>query len=136
VRLLVRESTAEGIQYWACDGCDVAWATRDGDGEDLKSMAGDRSSRKIPMSARAPLDQRRAIDDDLEARMDAAMARTRRLINSSKAIRATVRAQYGTPFTPRCASCQQSGRTHDSPPTSEQHYICASCQARWAVPYR
>jgi hypothetical protein len=25
---LVREWTAEGIQYWACDGCDVARATR------------------------------------------------------------------------------------------------------------
>jgi hypothetical protein len=44
VRLLVREWTAEGIQYWACDGCDVAWAMRDG--EDVKSMAGDRSSRR------------------------------------------------------------------------------------------
>jgi transposase-like protein len=86
------------------------------------------------MTARAPLNQRRATyDDDLQARMDAAMARTRRLINSSKAIRATVRSQYGTPFTPRCANCRQSGRTHDSPPASEQHYICADCHARWAI---
>jgi hypothetical protein len=86
------------------------------------------------MTAHAPVPRRRAIyNDDLQARMDAAMARTRRMINSSKAIRATVQSPYGSPFTPRCVSCRQSGRTHDSPPTSEQHYICAACHARWAV---
>jgi hypothetical protein len=86
------------------------------------------------MIVHAPLAPRRAIyDGDLKARMEAAMARTRMLLKCSRAIRATVGSQYGMPFTPRCASCRQSGRSHNSPLTSEQHYICARCHARWAV---
>jgi predicted SprT family Zn-dependent metalloprotease len=86
------------------------------------------------MISRAQLPQRRPIyDDDLKTRMEAAMARTRMLLKCSRAIRATVHSQYSLPFTPRCAVCQQSGRSHDAPLTSEQHYICARCQARWAV---
>jgi hypothetical protein len=82
----------------------------------------------------ASLPERRPIyDDDLKVRMEAAMARTRLLLKCSRAIRATVGSQYGLPFSPRCAGCHQVGRIHDSPLTSEQHYICARCQARWAV---
>jgi hypothetical protein len=45
------------------------------------------------MTSRASLIQRRATyDDDLQARMGAAMARTRRLIQCSQAIRATVQS--------------------------------------------
>jgi hypothetical protein len=32
-----------GVQYWRCDGCGFVWATRDG--EDLRSIAADRSRR-------------------------------------------------------------------------------------------
>ena len=86
------------------------------------------------MTTLASLPERRPIyDDDLKVRMEAAMARTRLLLKCSRAIRATVSAKYGLPFTARCGRCQQLGRTHDSPLTSEQHYICAHCQARWAV---
>jgi transposase-like protein len=86
------------------------------------------------MTARASLTQQRAIyDGDLPARIDAAMARTRRFITSTEAVRASVQSRCGTPFIPYCLSCQQSGRTHNSPLTSEQHYICAHCQRRWAV---
>jgi hypothetical protein len=85
------------------------------------------------MTTRAATQQRAVYDDDLHTRMEAAMARTRRFIMSTQAFRATVQSQDGTPFTPRCANCQQSGQTHESPPTSEQHYICAHCQKRWVV---
>jgi transposase-like protein len=82
------------------------------------------------MTTRASVNHRRAIyDDDLQVRLDAAMARTRRFINSTEAVRASVRP----PFTPYCLSCQQSGRTHDLPPTSKQHYICAHCHRRWVI---
>ena len=72
-------------------------------------------------------------DSDLAERIEAAMARTQRLIDCSRAIRASVESQYETPFTPRCANCRQVGRTHDSPPTTEHHYICGQCQRRWVV---
>jgi len=72
-------------------------------------------------------------DRDRQATLDAASARARTLITCSRAIRATVESQYGIPFVPRCAHCQQSGRTHEEPLTSEQHYICAECGARWSV---
>jgi transposase-like protein len=82
------------------------------------------------MTTRASLARGRAIyDDDLQVRLDAAMARTRRFLNSTQAIRASVRA----PFTPFCMSCQQSGRRHESLPTLEQHYICANCHRRWVA---
>jgi hypothetical protein len=71
-------------------------------------------------------------DSDLVERMDAAMARTRRLIDCSRAFRASVES-HEAPFTPRCANCRQAGRTHDSPPTPEHHYICAHCLKRWVV---
>jgi hypothetical protein len=84
------------------------------------------------MTTRSLLTQRRAIyDDDLQARMDAAMARTRRFVNSTEAVRASVQSQHGTPSTPFCLGCGQAGRTHDAPPTSEHHYICAHCHRRW-----
>jgi predicted SprT family Zn-dependent metalloprotease len=85
------------------------------------------------MTKRAATQRRAVYDDDLHTRMEAAMARTRRFIMSTQAVRATVQSHDGTPFTPRCANCQQSGRTHESPPTSEQHYICTRCHARWTV---
>ena len=72
-------------------------------------------------------------DSDFAERIDAAMARTRRLIDCSRAIRASVESQDETPFTPRCANCRQAGRTHDSPPPTEHHYICAHCHKRWIV---
>ena len=86
------------------------------------------------MIIRASATRRPAIyDEDLLTRMNAAMARTRILLKCSRVIRATVGSQYGLPFTPHCVTCRQSGRSHDSPLTSEQHYICTRCQARWAV---
>jgi predicted SprT family Zn-dependent metalloprotease len=86
------------------------------------------------MTRPAVLPERRPIyDDDLTVRMEAAMARTRILLKCSRVIRASVHSQYGLPFSPRCGRGQQSGRSHDSALTSEQHYICARCQARWAV---
>jgi predicted SprT family Zn-dependent metalloprotease len=87
------------------------------------------------MTPRTPLaiPRSRHDDSDLPERMEAAMARTRRLINCSRAIRASVESHDGTPFTPRCVNCQQSGRTHESPPSSEHHYICARCHRRWVV---
>lgn len=72
-------------------------------------------------------------ETDLQTRIDAAMARTRRLIQCSRAVRASVTSPHGTPFMPRCVGCGQPGRAHDSPPTSEQHYICAFCQSRWSL---
>jgi len=47
--------------------------------------------------------------------------------------RASVGSRDEMPFTPQCVNCRQSGRTHESPPTYEQHYICAHCHRRWAV---
>ncbi len=32
------------VQYWECEGCGFVWATRDG--EDLRSIAADRSPRE------------------------------------------------------------------------------------------
>lgn len=86
------------------------------------------------MTPRAPLGTPpfRYDDSDLVERIEAAMARTRRLITCSRAIRASVESQDG-PFTPRCAGCQQLGHTHESRPTSEQYYICAQCHERWVV---
>jgi lysyl-tRNA synthetase class I len=72
-------------------------------------------------------------DSDFAERMEAAMARTRRLIDCSRAIRASVESHDETPFTPRCANCRQAGRMHDSPPTAEHHYICAHGHKRWVV---
>jgi hypothetical protein len=91
--------------------------------------------QRIRMTARAPLPtpRFRYDDSDLVERMETAMARTRRLINCSRALRASVESQDGTPFTPRRANCHQSGRTHESLPTSEHHYICAHCHRRWVV---
>jgi transposase-like protein len=76
---------------------------------------------------------RRLIEPDLDAKLDAASARARTLTKCSRAIRATVGSQYGATFVPRCARCHRSGRLHNSPLTSEQHYICATCGARWSV---
>jgi hypothetical protein len=45
VRQLVREWTAEEVQYWACDDCDVAWATRNG--EEFRPTAADRRPRRF-----------------------------------------------------------------------------------------
>jgi hypothetical protein len=82
----------------------------------------------------AATQRRRAVyDRDFHTRMEAALARTRRFIMSTQAYRATVQSQDGTPFTPRCANCHQSERTHESLPTSEHHYICAHCHRRWVV---
>jgi len=80
-----------------------------------------------------PAARRTIYDEDLQVRIDAAMARTRRFMMSTQAIRASAGPQRRTPFTPYCSSCQQLGRTHDAPPTSEQHYICGRCYARWTV---
>jgi predicted SprT family Zn-dependent metalloprotease len=71
----------------------------------------------------------RVRDDDLDARI----ARTRVLLKCSSAIRASVRSHHASTFTPLCVDCQQSGRTHHSPLTSEQHYVCAHCGGRWSV---
>ena len=35
------------------------------------------------------------------------------------------------PFTPVCRGCQQAGRTHMSPPTYPQRYVCVNCRRRW-----
>jgi hypothetical protein len=65
------------------------------------------------MSARLPLATPHFRDDDadLVERMEAAMARTRRLIDCSRAIRASVASQEGTPFTPPMCQLPASG-TH------------------------
>jgi len=87
------------------------------------------------MTARAslPTGRFRYDDSDFVERMEAALARTRRLINCSRAIRASVKSQERTLFTPFCLSCGQAGRAHESRPTSEQQYICAHCHRRWAT---
>jgi len=66
----------------------------------------------------------RIYDDDLWARLDAVMARARRFLHSTRAIRART-------FTPICRGCQQAGRTHVSPPTYPQRYVCVNCRRRW-----
>jgi transposase-like protein len=76
-----------------------------------------------------PYQKRHVTDDDLDARI----ARTRVLLKCSRAVRASVRSQNATIFTPCCVGCDASGRTHHSPLTSEQHYICAHCYRRWAT---
>jgi hypothetical protein len=120
------------VQYWRCERCAFVWATRDD--EDLRAFAAGPQSTKIRVTARRPTPERRpTYEADLQARLDAAMARTRMLLTCSRAIRATVRSQYGLPFTPRCVRCQHAGRSHDAPLTAEQHYICARCHARWTV---
>jgi hypothetical protein len=63
-------------------------------------------------------------NDDLRVRLDAAMARTRRFLDSTLPVRAKT-------FTPFCMACQQAGRQHVSPPTYPQHFICAHCHRRW-----
>jgi hypothetical protein len=86
------------------------------------------------MTAHSRFTQRRAIyQEGLQARLDAAMVRTRRFLNSTQAIRASVRSQHTTPFTSFCPNCQEPGHPHDSPPTCEQHYICAHCHRRWVT---
>jgi len=116
------------VQYWRCDACGLVWATRNG--EELRAIAAKRDSETIH---RAPANLRRSNDDDLKARMDTAAARTRVLLKCSRAIRATVRSESGTIFTPRCVRCDHSGRTHYSALSSAQHYICAHCGGRWSV---
>jgi formate dehydrogenase maturation protein FdhE len=109
-----------GVHYWRCDACGSVWATRD------------EEARRAERSATSA--ERRTTDNDSAlSAIDAVSARTRVLLNCSRAIRATVRSEYGATFTPRCVHCQQTGRTHHSPLTSEQHYICARCCARWTV---
>ena len=82
------------------------------------------------MTPHTPFTARRAIyDDELQARIDAAIARTQRFIKVGEAIRVTAKG----PFIPFCLSCQQAGHLHQSPPTGEQHYICAHCHRRWVA---
>ena len=86
------------------------------------------------MALRTSLIPPRAIyEDDLQVRMDAAVARAQRFIKSTQPVRATARPERGMPFTPVCLSCQQAGHPHSSPPTSEQHYICVHCHRRWVM---
>ena len=70
-------------------------------------------------------------EDTIQVRMEAAILRTQRFINSTQPVRG--RSQHGLPFGPFCMSCQQSGRRHASPPTFEQNYVCANCQRRWVT---
>ncbi len=70
--------------------------------------------------------ERPIYEADLQTRLDAAIARTQRFLNSPLPIRATT-------FAPSCLACQQAGRLHRSLPTSEQHYICAHCHRRWVA---
>jgi hypothetical protein len=87
------------------------------------------------MTTRSGVALPRAIyEEDLQARLDAAMARTRRFITSTEAVRARADSQHSTSFTPYCSNCQQAGRTHDSAPTREHYYICVHCHRRWATP--
>jgi hypothetical protein len=44
VRPLVRQWATDGVRYWTCDNCMMAWASRDG--ETLTSTAADRTPRK------------------------------------------------------------------------------------------
>ena len=74
---------------------------------------------------------RAVYEDALQVRMEAAMLRTQRFINSTQPVRA--RHHYGMPFSPFCMSCQQSGRRHASALTFEQNYICANCHRRWVT---
>ena len=70
----------------------------------------------------SPVPQRAIYDEDLQARMDAAMARTRRFINSTQAVRATVRPPSDPmPPVPRTNSDRRI------PP-------CPKCGTSFAVP--
>ena len=86
------------------------------------------------MTPRTPLaiPRSRHDDSDLPERREAAMARTRRLINCSRAIRASVESQDGTPFTPLC-ELRAIGTHARVAAISEHHYICAHCHRRWAT---
>ncbi len=44
VRPLGGKSATDGVRYWTCDDCEVAWATADG--KTLTSTAAERSPRK------------------------------------------------------------------------------------------
>jgi hypothetical protein len=46
VRQLHVTQVDPAVQYWSCEACGFVWATRDGD--DLRSIAADRSPRKSP----------------------------------------------------------------------------------------
>jgi hypothetical protein len=72
-------------------------------------------------------------EDALQVRMEAAMLRTQRFINSTQPVRANARPQHGMPFSPFCMSCQRSGRMHASRPTVAQNYICVHCGRRWVA---
>ena len=74
---------------------------------------------------------RAGYEDALQVRMEAAMLRTQRFVNSAQPVRAS--PQDGMSFSPICMSCQQSGRRHASAPTFEQNYICANCHRRWVT---
>jgi hypothetical protein len=116
------------VQYWSCASCGCVWATRDG--EDLPSTRRRREIRNPheTSSLTAACDY----DDAVQVRLEAAMLRTQRLINSTQPVRA--RPQHGQPFSPFCMSCQQSGRRHASAPlTFKQNYVCANCQRRWVT---
>lgn len=58
------------------------------------------------------------------------------LRNIAEGGRAILGSRGETLFTPQCANCQQSGRTRESPPNRQQHYICARCHRRWVVNQR
>ena len=118
--------TGNGTPCWTCDDCLVSWT----DETSQRSSTAGRSQQKLAMTHHTPFTARRAIyDDALQVRIDAAIARTRRFIIASDAIRATAKR----PFVPFCLSCQQEGHLHDSPPTGEQHYICPHCHRRWVA---
>lgn len=89
------------------------------------------AAREIRMTRPHSLTGQRAIyDRDLQVRLDAALARARRFLDSTSPRRASVWPR-DTPFTPFCLSCQESGRAHAFPPDYPQHYICAHCHRRW-----
>jgi formate dehydrogenase maturation protein FdhE len=43
VRPMMRQLVADGVQYWACDACLVAWTARDD--EALRSITDDSGAR-------------------------------------------------------------------------------------------
>ena len=43
VRPMMRQLVADGVQYWACDACLVAWTAHDD--EDLRSITDDSGAR-------------------------------------------------------------------------------------------
>ena len=118
-----------GVHYWRCDACAFVWATRD---LESRSIAANRACASLHDEEHESSRRERPIyEDNLQARLDAAMARTRRFITSTQPVRAP--SQHGLPFSPSCMNCQQSGRRHPSPPTFEQHYVCAHCHRRWVA---